>query len=643
MNEWSLVGEYFALIILLVIALFMYGTKPQQGYRRRRICYHAALLLSASSILLNICDVAIIENMQNFSVPIAMGVTTAYFIVTWIMVTVLVFYLIQRVLEFVYDTRHINLVRVILTVVMVCFGLLAFHNLFGGELFYFNAREVYCRGPLNSAAYALPIIDVMVLMTCYVLHHKSVSAATRRVLFVAAPISLLMIVYQMANPEHLLNGAISSLACLIIFVGYRVGHEEQDYVTGLDNRNYYLNEILFRTEGRQPYQAVMIKLRRLSRIAQVYGQAGYNTVLFQTAEALRREFPEAMAFRYSEERFTLVFDDASEVECNARLQKVAELLAEPHKLGTNEGSLMYYVVDFRYNGQPWSPESINGYVGSAIQVAIAEETPVVAFDERRFLDYQRRDYVLDSMRTALSDGLFEVWYQPIYHCGTQGFESAEALVRMTDGHGCYISPAEFIPVAEETGMISEIATYVLREICQLLASGEIEELESVSINLPIRQFQDEGLRDRLQVVLDEYRIKPNQIKLEITERDVEENGAAAIEIIEMLAGEGYRFMLDDFGVAYSNLSRVLTLPLESIKIDRSIVMLLDARAGNHEAIEDHLFPFFKALGQYIVAEGVETQQLAEYMMHCGVDRIQGYYYAKPMPRDTLLEWYAARS
>ena len=639
MNDWSLVSEYISLILLIIIALFLHGSKAIHGLQKRRNYYYASLILSTVSILLNIACVYVMEDIHGQSTTVAFILNTAYFVASWIMITVMIYYLFLRVLEFVYDKRHINRVRIILIIVLFIFAALLVYNIFSGIIFSFNADGNYVRGPLNAIGYVLPLFEVLMLLFCYTIHRKSVGFATQRVLFVGAPIALLLMVFQMVYPDHLLNGALCAIVNLIIFISYGGDREEQDPLTGLDNRHCFSSEILHRTEGGQKYQIIVIKLRYLSRILRVYGQSGYNTILFQIGEALRLLAGDGMAFRYSEQRFAIMVSDTDEEKCLERLQAVVDRMKAPWLLGRYKTTLNFTAIDFRYNGERWSVDDINNYLSNAVQLAISEDLQMMPFTEQLFCRYQRREYILNSMHTALKHNRFHVWYQPVYYHASGKFESAEALIRMTDAQGNPISPSDFIPIAEETGLIDDIVEFVLENVCSLLASGKIEDLQTISLNLPIKQFEQDNLKDRFRVVLEKYGITPQQIKLEITERDVEESGQAALEVIKDLSNEGYRFMLDDFGIAYSNLSRVLSFPFESIKLDRSLVLLLEEKGTQHNIMKDHIIPIFKDLNQAVVAEGVETAELAEYVLSCGADRIQGYYYAKPMPEKTLIEWY----
>lgn len=639
MNDWSLICEYIALIILLIIALFMHGSKSTADFRKQRIYFYTSLMLSALSILCNITCVFVTENIASYGVTLAIILNSLYFFITWAMVTAIVYYLFLRLLEFDYHTVSLTRAKYLLLTIFFFFSLLLVLNLSTGILFYFNEAGVYCRGPFNSFSYVLPLADVILLLIFYVRHRRHVGIATEKVLFVAAPISLLLIIMQVEYPNQLLNGIMCAIVNLIMFISYGSDYEDRDLASGLDNRHSFMNEFFYRTEKRQSYQVIMIQLRHLARIIRFFKRSGYNSIIFQLGNILRRLSESGMAFRYSEDTFALIFTDANPKQCSIRLQHLLECLKLPMSMGQHETNLSFSIVDFRYDGQPWSVEDIITYLNNTLHTAAKTDTELIPFTEQHFYNHRRREHLLKSMRSALAEGRFSVWYQPIYYHSSGKFESAEALLRMTGKTNALISPADFIPIAEETGLLDELLEFLLESVCRLLQSGKIKDLNTVSINLPIREVAENNLKERFDVILHKYGISPGRIKLEITERDIEENGEQALSSIQSLVDTGYRFMLDDFGTGYSNLRRVLTLPLESVKLDRSLVLLLEDEGPKRQIIKDNVIPLLKTLGQNIVAEGVETKKLADILIECGVDRIQGFYYAKPMPENELYEWY----
>lgn len=173
----------------------------------------------------------------------------------------------------------------------------------------------------------------------------------------------------------------------------------------------------------------------------------------------------------------------------------------------------------------------------------------------------------------------------------------------------------------------------------VFALGRISEMEKVSVNVPVRQIISKEFFGKLRDIMKNYDIPPERIRFEITERDMEEKGESVADAMCELTSKGYRFMLDDFGIGYSNFSRVIDMTLDGIKIDRSLVLQMNKGECHKKLIKDALVSVLHQTGCFIVAEGVETAEMAEAVLDCNISIIQGFYFAKPMPERELISWY----
>ena len=632
MIRWPLLSEYFALILIIIIMLFFYDKRQVHSFRRR--LYWCCLWLSVASILLNITSVYTIENFHRFPLWVNMLLNSAYFIVSVLMCSVIAFYLFQRMLEYVYDKRCLRRAAVGLTAVTLAYLLLTLWNLDSGVLFYFDQAGNYCRGPLNKVGFAVPAVELVMLITCYVRNRRSVGRAMVRIMCTVPTVVVLLVAYQLAYPEQLLNGAISALADLIIFISFQSSRIERDGLTGVYNRKSFLEELTLRTAGRQEYQVILVALKQFSRVNQVYGHGGGDAVLFQIASFLRSAAGGGRVFRFSSVEFALLLPGREETQ----LEKVCRRFREDWMLGEDRVSVPACVAELTYRGQDWTPEQLIGYLEYSIRLAKEENRELVHFDGETARRHQRREYLIRTLQQAIRDGGFQVWYQPVYHRDTGSFHSAEALLRLSDDQGRSIPPGEFIPLAEETGMIDALSWIVLDGVCRFLGSGTVPELKSVSINLSMQQFLRKDLGQRIEEALERYGVAPERLKLEITERVLLDNTAYVRESMAELRRRKLNFYLDDFGTGYSNFSSVLDLPFEAIKLDRSLMVGLP---DNPKArmMADTIIPFFHKLGETVVAEGIESRQQAELALRCGADRLQGFYYARPMPEAELVTWF----
>ena len=243
------------------------------------------------------------------------------------------------------------------------------------------------------------------------------------------------------------------------------------------------------------------------------------------------------------------------------------------------------------------------------------------------------------VKHALDDELLEVYYQPIYDPVTGLFSSCEALLRLRNPQMGFISPAVFMPVAERNGMVVAIDNFVLNQVCEMISTTEATQLgiDYVEVNLSVVDCIQTNLSENIIKTVEKYGVKAGQLNFEITETFEEGITSAMDENIEKLMSYGFPFSMDDFGTGYSNLARISSLPVEIFKLDKSIIQSAFESETSY-MVMINLVKIIKALGKEIVAEGVETQEQAEQIVRIGCDHIQGFYYARPMPKDQFIEF-----
>lgn len=261
------------------------------------------------------------------------------------------------------------------------------------------------------------------------------------------------------------------------------------------------------------------------------------------------------------------------------------------------------------------------------------------FNEALYLEAQRRSRLVHALRRALDEGRLQVAYQPVLDVRSNRITSMEALARWTqDGEA--ISPAEFIPLAENNDLIGQLGMQVLDQSCALLARlRALGYPLSCSVNLSIRQFIDHNLRADVPARVAAHGLPPAALRLEITESLVADAEADVVDTMRALHAQGFDFLLDDFGTGQSSLHRLQNLPFQTLKIDRSFVQLL--QLGDQVMVRT-VVNLARALGLAVVAEGVETPEQLNCLIDLGVTHAQGFLLARPMPEEALIQWLGAQ-
>lgn len=279
----------------------------------------------------------------------------------------------------------------------------------------------------------------------------------------------------------------------------------------------------------------------------------------------------------------------------------------------------------------------------------AEQTLMLAKTKKRGhysyysaeLDAQtnRRQQILANLPSALKNNHLYLVFQPrVSSTGEHSSLSMEALVRWRDPELGFVSPGEFIPIAEGTSLIADIGTWVMDAAFSTLSNyqDELPRGLSISINLSPRQLEDMNLVANIKRALDRYNIDANRIELEVTEHSIAVKSATVLSNMKQLNQLGFRFALDDFGTGYSNLSMLQSLPLHVLKIDMSFIRNIGFSDKSNELVRA-IVDLGHTLGLHTVAEGVETMEQVLYLEKLGCEELQGYYFYKPAPIEELIK------
>jgi len=239
---------------------------------------------------------------------------------------------------------------------------------------------------------------------------------------------------------------------------------------------------------------------------------------------------------------------------------------------------------------------------------------------------------IDEIKQALLNQEFVVYYQPKFHLASHRFISSEALVRWDSKQYGLLSPAKFLEKAELGGLIHELDMYVFRRVCQNLAEARVKNkrILPVSINFSLYEFYDPSFVDDILGIIKEFKLNPSFVEIEITESTSQVNPFMAISLLKKLKECGFRILMDDFGLAYSNLGNLNKMPFDTIKIDKSFVDGIVPDFKTREIVR-FLISLCKVSGMEVIAEGVDQAEQVNILRKIKCDTIQGFYYSKPLP------------
>lgn len=425
---------------------------------------------------------------------------------------------------------------------------------------------------------------------------------------------------------------------------YRQAHFDE--LTGLPNRQLLKDrleqQLVHARREKQNGAILFLDLDRFKEINDVFGHSVGDIVLAQAAERIVSEVRDTdTVARLGGDEFVIVMPHLTgDNTLRKTASRVLARLTEPFTVrGTNHFlSASIGIVVFPDDGD--SVETLLKNADVAMYRAKDSGRSRFVFFSKKLNAESRRKIELErDLRMAFAADELEVYYQPQFNLADGIICGAEALLRWRHKELGQIEPGEFIQLAEDSGLIIDIGRWVVDQTCADLRSVLDLGLHpgSMSINVSTLQLRESNFPTDVLDALQRHDIHPGYLQLEITETTVAQNRDTAIDILNVLREAGVQVAIDDFGTGYSSLSYLQQLPFDLIKIDKSFIDLIGS-GGNSENICRTIIKMAHELGKKAIAEGVETQEQAEFLSKNGCDFVQGYYYSHPLPQNEFLEF-----
>lgn len=422
-----------------------------------------------------------------------------------------------------------------------------------------------------------------------------------------------------------------------------------DELTGLPNRASFerdLQNLLAKAQlTNSEIYASLIDVDRFSQINLTYGKASGDYTLNMISNRINGAIPKNFKlYRNSADTFFLLHSTPVEDDhkrflkhttehCQRILQSISDELIindHSHNLTASIGSGFIHSLDMK------ASRLINMLEYARDDAKVKGGNRHITVDENTHALIERKALISNSLAHGLGLKEFSLVFQPQFD-REKRIISSEVLIRWNSQELGFISPAEFIPIAEETGKIVDIGDWVLNETCRLLHQLKQQDIHAtVAVNISAKQIIQPDFCDKLLVITNKWLTTSDQLVLEITETTLVSDIALVKERMNYLSNLGFRFSIDDFGTGYSSLSYLRQLPLHELKIDRYFIDEIDL-SGAEVPIVNSIIQMAKALNVSVVAEGVENDTQLQYLMEKGCDVYQGYHLSKPLPVEQWLE------
>ena len=416
-----------------------------------------------------------------------------------------------------------------------------------------------------------------------------------------------------------------------------------DSLTGLPNRAMFTELLKAEIESSNRrndhmFAVLFLDLDRFKNINDSLGHTHGDLLLVAFAERLERTLrPIDTLARFGGDEFAILLSGMTDATDAVRVaQRIQDELSQPFVLDKNSAFATASIGIALSSSGYDRPDDILRDADIAMYRAKENgKARYELFDHGMHARAVSRLQLESDLRQAIEQKEFCVYYQPIISLQTGRLAGFEALVRWNHPRRGLVAPADFIPVAEETGLIVPIGQWVLNEACAQVRQWQIDSPShrslSLSVNLSARQVAQPDLLQRIKDALETSKLNPHCLKLEITESVVMENAEAAAQMLKQLRSLGVQLSIDDFGTGYSSLSYLHRFPLNYLKIDRSFVMRLTT--DNDNAIVRTISTLARNLGMEVIAEGIETEEQFQQLKMLGCEYGQGYLFSRPVSND----------
>jgi diguanylate cyclase (GGDEF)-like protein len=414
-----------------------------------------------------------------------------------------------------------------------------------------------------------------------------------------------------------------------------------DALTNLPNRAMFVRQVeqsLIYAKSHDKIMAMLfLDLDHFKYINDTLGHSAGDRLLQEVSKRILNSTrqPEDLVARLGGDEFTVMLRSLKEPQHAAVVaEKIIRALKQPFRY---DGQELHITTSIGISLYPLDGEDVGTLMRNAdsgmYQAKQRGRNTYEFYTDAAGAMSKNRLHMENRLRDALEGQQFEVWFQPRFHLENGALEGAEALVRWRSPELNLVAPAEFIPLAEDTGLIIPIGEWVLRGACEeCLGWQQYSDVPlTVSVNFSARQFAQEDLLDKTAGIIREMNMRPELLELELTESLIMPNADETIDILRKLKNLGLRISIDDFGTGYSSLSYLKRFPIDILKIDRSFIFDVEKESFEDSTLVTAIIAMAHKLKLKVVAEGVETEGQLALLRQYQCDYVQGYLFGRPMP------------
>lgn len=631
---YNVTAEIFSLITCSFLIFLMIYSNPRKTSSYRII--YCGALISLAAIISQLALIYCVSHSETYSVQLCIGISLLFLALYFIIITSLYIY-ISFLSSKIYN--HRKGLHYMLTAFTIVYAV-------GVVWFYSQKTNYITEDNIISIDAFINFYLMYGILTCFlclftVLHNQNtIPTVVNKYALVFIPVDFLMLTVQFVTK----NAIFTSLTYVLPFMIYYILFHSNPYdeLIGCQNQNSFDARFSDSVAMKRNFLVVYLNFPQLKNV----NYAAHNEKIEETAANVCRKIEQqhhmVHIYRLNNIDFAMILYIKDEDKIKQFLNNVEKCLID--NLHYSSYNINYKIVAIPNNPvistvhklnsmSDYLLDKINNKTGNQCYLATDK-------DYREFHENYKVEQLLLDIRNQnnLNDKRVLCYAQPIFSVNENSFRTAEALMRLSLD-GTIIYPDKFIPLAEKNNCIHTLTMIMINKVCQTIKEFESKyDFDAITVNCSSSELSNRDLFDELMNIINTNGIKPQHIRLELTESAIFDDFNMVINNMEKFNKSGIKFYLDDFGTGYSNLERIIGCPFYTIKFDKSLLY----KSIDNSAVSDivsHLTSVFKKQGFVLLIEGVENDEQADYSINKGFDYIQGYKYAKPQPVIKLKDYF----
>lgn len=622
---YNCLGE---ICVLILSAVLLFNTFFSFSFRERKnVCFLLCVVCILLSTLANIISIYRIEHFDPKSIAFSTAITSIFFLFLGLIPFVFASYAFEFLSLPQKFKMAFRIARLIpFSVYLITLAL----NLKFNLIFRYDPVDGYVRGSLKNITYIETAFYAALILMAVFCSRKTLSRHIKLTFVIYPILGLCISSIQFFSTYLVMTGTTSFATLLLVYLSVQTDLLEYDMKTGLlTERN--LEKVL--RKNPKGFLCV-ISIENYGMLEDRMGVYDFNALMIKLYSNLNSSFGRS-AYQIGANKVAIFSNDFA-----AQKKYVAEFFERFEIFSTADG--LSHKIDFlaAFLELPQNAENYENameLVNNLLASARKNKRQKFIYCDQSYVDELNRAKkicaILDR-ELNFDSKQFQVYFQPIYSVSEKRFVHAESLARLVGTEIGDIMPTEFIPLAESKGFIERLGNVVFEKVCDFIARNK-NVVEFVSVNFSVEQMVSPKVVEFVLSTIEKFGIEPRNIVIEITESIFIKDFDMIRRNMLRLSGEGLKFALDDFGTGYSNFANVISLPFQTIKIDRSFVLMMKKKVKIQRLVKS-LVHTFKENCLEILVEGVEDDEQDEMIKGVGADYIQGFLYAHPIPEREFL-------